>query len=341
MKSTLSVVVGGLYGSEAKGTIVGMLAMQTDAPVVVRVGGPNAGHTVYDSDFREWKLRQIPVGFINPNAELVIAAGSEINYGILTEEVQELEAAGHKILGRLWVDREATILTGEHIAHEEQMQLTDQFGSTAKGVGAARADRVWRMASRFGDIDSHGVDTMTVVNHALKEDRHVIIEGTQGYGLGLHAGEYPFCTSGDVRAIDFMSQVGISPWSNIVKRLSIWIVFRTRPIRVAGNSGCLKGETTWEQLHLPNEYTTVTKRVRRVGEWDPDLAQQALAANGHPSKYTCVAMMMLDQMFPEVREAEHVDQLSLPARRWLSQRETEMQHAIQLIGTGPNTQIVL
>lgn len=335
----LSVVVGGQFGSEAKGTVTAWLAQQCLNPVVVRVGGPNAGHTVYDDGGREWKLRQIPVGFVNPGADLVISAGSEIDLEVLHDEITELEAAGHTIRNRLFIDGEATVLTQTHRAMETASELTAYIGSTGKGVGGARADRVMRNAERIkdlGGVDWTSADTVSGIRASLRDGQPVIIEGTQGYGLGLHAGYYPFCTSSDVRAIDFMSQVGISPWQHNIGALNIWIVYRTRPIRVAGNSGMLHGETTWGELGLPDEYTTVTKKVRRVGEWDPDLALRALEANGHPSPCTRVAMMMVDQMFPEVAG---MTSLSPEAAAWIGDRETELGHPIDLVGTGPQSLI--
>ena len=49
---------------------------------------------------------------------------------------------------------------------------------------------------------------------------------------------------------------------------------------MAGNSGPLKGETSWEELGLEPERTTVTNKVRRVGDWDPELLEEAIRANG-------------------------------------------------------------
>ena len=331
----LTVVVGGQYGSEAKGAVTGFLARNSAAPVVVRVGGPNAGHTVYDDEGREWKLRQVPVGFVNPDADLVLAAGSVVDRNVLAEEVDQLEKAGHKVKGRLFIDKEATVLSPQDVDNEEQLGLNSRIGSTSKGVGAARAARIWRQADRFVDVDrASSADTLGGIRAALREHRHVIVEGTQGYGLGLHAGFYPFCTSSDVRAVDFLSQVGLSPWEHNVGQFTVWVVFRTRPIRVAGNSGYLFGETTWSALGLPDEYTTVTKRVRRVGEWDPELALAALEANGHPSPCTRVAVTMLDQLFPEVAGRT---QLSPRAIQWLTERAEELGHPIDLVGTGPTT----
>ena len=64
------------------------------------------------------------------------------------------------------------------------------------------------------------------------------------------------------------------------------MVVRSFPIRVAGNSGPLFGETTWEEIARNagreedlREYTTVTQRLRRVGRFDVELVRRALAVN--------------------------------------------------------------
>ncbi|QOR55602.1 MAG: adenylosuccinate synthetase [Phage 66_12] len=332
------VVCGGQYGSEAKGAITAHLAKDCQEPLVVRVGGPNAGHTVIDDDGREWKLRHVPVGFVNPAATLALAPGSEVNPRILWEEISALEAAGHKIQGRMCVDPQATLLDDTHVAAESASTLNDRLGSTAKGVGAARADRTWRTAELASGV-LNPVKVPTLIEDWRTAGRDVIIEGTQGFGLGLHAGLYPYCTSGDCRAIDFLAQCGVSPWAWDPDDLDIWVVFRTRPIRVAGNSGPLMGETTWGQLGLPEEYTTVTKRVRRVGEWDSRLAYAALAANGGPAVQTHVAITMLDQLFPEVQGVTTLSDLSQRAIDWLREKTNELGQPVDLIGTSPSTQV--
>jgi hypothetical protein len=85
---------------------------------------------------------------------------------------------------------------------------------------------------------------------------------------------------------------GISPWDRGVTELEVWVVFRTRPIRVAGNSGPLHGETSWDKIGIEPEITTVTKRQRRVGTWDQQLAYQAVMSNGGPEKVKVWLSMM-------------------------------------------------
>lgn len=329
MSGTLIVVAGAQYGSEGKGAVVDHLSRPEragDKVVVVRVAGPNAGHTVYglcpancphDAEHmfndewigHPWKLRAVPVAAVsNPNAHLLVSAGSEVDLQVLRDEVNALNNAGYNVSERLAVDEQATTLEPEHIAHEAASDLVKRLGSTAKGIGAARADRVWRNARTFLDAaiaTGWGSTTHVVRNSGAMLDKYlsngytVIIEGTQGYGLGLHAGNYPQCTSSDCRAVDFLAMAGVSPWSASVGSFEVWLATRVRPIRVAGNSGPLKGETTWAELGLPEERTTVTKKVRRVGDWDGDLVRRAVAANGG-RPVTRLALTMVDTVFPDL-----------------------------------------
>ena len=57
------------------------------------------------------------------------------------------------------------------------------------------------------------------------------------------------------------------------------LVCRTKAIRVAGNSGPLEEETSWEELNLPKEYTTVTNKVRRIGGFQKELVDRAIKIN--------------------------------------------------------------
>lgn len=335
----LIVVVGGQFGSEAKGRVASDLthrAQHLPVPLAVRVGGPNAGHCVVVNG-HEWKLRQLPTAAVShKDALLAIGPGSEVDYDLLCDEIDEVE----KIYGvefvsrRLTVDPEATLLTNKHKQAEEGMNET--IGSTQSGVGVARRERVMRMAGRWKDIN-WGQPCATgpvtpLIREQLSIDGTVIIEGCQGYGLGLHAGYYPFCSSGDFRAIDAFAMVGLSPWDPCVTAMQVWVVMRCFPIRVAGNSGELKGETSWDKLQLPEEVTTVTKRVRRVGSWDPELALRSIRANG---TNVAVALTMADQKHPEVAgEREWTPRIQEIADNF----EKDLGGAkIWMVGTGKTT----
>ena len=354
----LIVVAGAQYGSEGKGAVSDHLTRPERVGsnvLAVRVAGPNAGHTVYgmcpdscqpdDAHMfngewigHPWRLRAVPVSAVsNPDANLAIAAGSEIDKSVLSAEVAALDEAGYGVTNRLRIDSQATLLEPRHIQQEVDAEIQKRLGSTAKGIGAARADRVWRTAQ----IWEHGFNIAAQIKDALISDATVLIEGTQGFGLGLHAGSYPFCTSSDARAVDFLAMAGVSPWASYVDEFEVWLAARVRPIRVAGNSGPLVGETTWDALGLPTEYTTVTQKVRRVGEWDSALVRQAVHANGGPPVVR-MALTMADTLWPELSSANGTwnENLSVDTGRAggaIFMMEAAVGASVEFVGTGPTT----
>lgn len=335
------VVVGGQFGSEGKGAIAAHLAREYNySDLAIRVAGPNAGHTVIDKDSREWKLRSVPVAAVtSPDCNLHIAAGSEIDPSVLYNEVMELDYAGYRVSDRLLVHPSATIIKPENQA--EEGLLVKRIGSTGKGIGSARAERIMRTATTFGEWaelagqEKPWAGRLIGKTKPIEAFRNVLVEGTQGYGLGLHTRFYPFVTSSDCRAIDFLAMAGISPW-HPDQRVEVAVVCRVYPIRVAGNSGPLKDETSWASLGLPEERTTVTNKVRRVGAWDGDLVKEALCANGAGAWHdrVWVALTMLDQRFPECAGKTDLDD---EQEAFVDELERELDCAITLVGTGPRT----
>jgi adenylosuccinate synthase len=341
------VVVGGQYGSEGKGAIAAYLCRPEEAGAgldAVRVAGPNAGHTVVDGEGRRWPLRQIPVAAVsNPDARLFIAAGSEIDPGVLDAEEAALVDGGFRVGNRLFIDDQATVIEERHRVAENNWtgdvgeDLNARIGSTAKGIGAARAERIWRRARTAGT----GRDTGAMLRSGLREGRRVVIEGTQGYALGLHAGWYPFCTSSDCRVVDFLAMAGIG----VEFEVEPWVVLRTYPIRVAGNSGPLPYETTWAELEVATggyareERTTVTQRVRRVAGWDPGLAGQAVEANG--SGAVRVALTMFDYWYPSIAGATQAGDLTNQMLGMVRVVESQTGARVALLGTGPDSIIDL
>jgi adenylosuccinate synthase len=215
------------------------------------------------------------------------------------------------------------------------------------------------LAKEIGAVVLTARESLDFINKWVSApDSVIVIEGTQGYGLGLHAGHYPTCTSSDARAVDFLAMAGISPWSMGIEYLGIWLVARVYPIRVAGNSGPLKGETSWEKLGLPIEKTTVTHKVRRVGEWDPELIRDAAIANGaeilegqtefrrwQMGTEILVALTMADQKIPAIRGKVDYYDLTNNTTKELDDLLKEVQKdagvPVAMVTTGPDTAIAL
>lgn len=380
---TLQVIVGGQYGSEGKGAVAAWLASRQSNLMAVRVAGPNAGHTVigrcppecpdrlqvldrapgkHQSDAHPWRLRHVPVAAVtNETALLALAAGSEIDPHVLVEELYNLDAAGYKASDRMIIDPTATLIQERHRQIESASRthpelepdyaasLVSRIGSTGKGVGAARSDRAMRVAltaDQFGWPDGlieYGDVGMTI-RKRLRDGGNVQIEGTQGYLLGQHAGYYPQCTSSDCTAMDFLAMAGAPPW---LADLQVWVVFRTYPIRVAGNSGPLPNEVSWEDVGQPEELTTVTRKVRRVARWDALSARQAMEANGAGSvvgyDQVRAALTMADYVIPSIagttslatlepHQLDLIDQL-------VAARSKDLGALVDLLGTGPSTMI--
>ena len=134
------------------------------------------------------------------------------------------------------------------------------------------------------------------MNNAYDQGASILIEGTQGCGLSLVHGPWPMCTSHDTNAAQMLADIGLSP----MLVTDIILVVRANPIRVAGNSGPLNNEITFEQLSERlgkevREYTTVTKKLRRIGEWDQSLFINSVYIN----RPTQLALMFVDYISTE------------------------------------------
>lgn len=308
MSGKVVALVGAQYGSEAKGIFAAKLANQFK--VHIRTGGPNAGHTFYHEG-QKFVARSIPCGWVNPDAFLIIGPGAVIDLEVLLAEIKMVEDAGYKIKHRLWLDAKAGIITpAQHHGEGGINGFAHQaIGSTGEGVGLTRMARINRnsldqnslydfktVADIKGDLITPlqlgVIDTSAWVNELIDTGNNVLLEGTQGSGLsGIH-GPWPYCTSADTNAGQLAVDAGISP-SLVTETI---LVARVNPIRVAGNSGPLYGETSWEELGQPEERTTVTKKVRRVGTWhSPDVAK-AVRLN-RPAK---LAITFLNYKFPGI-----------------------------------------
>lgn len=361
---TIHAIVGGQYGSEAKGHVAAQLVKELGSASrstlhLVRVGGSNAGHSAVDTTGVVWALRQIPApAVVDRDAWLYLAQGSEIDCDVLYDEITRLDAAGFDVSSRLIIDSSATVVERRHIEAESGSDINARTGSTQKGIGAARADRLMRKAQTAGNYarlaDECGRlfhsfnDTAQVLRARHESNSHVVIEGTQGYGLGLHTSNYPQTTSGDCRTIDLLAQIGYVPLNPMYSRdVLTWLVFRTYPIRVAGNSGTMRGELTWDTLtdqtagYIQPERTTVTKKIRRVAEWDTDLAREAIAANGGHGAHMNICLMFADYLDPNIAGiSDHdtlCDTISDEAAEWVTARERELSQPITMLGTSAST----
>lgn len=144
-----TIIVGALWGDEAKGKIVDYLA--ADADVVIRFnGGNNAGHTVV-VDGEVYKFHLVPCGILHPNTISVIGDGEVIDPEVLVNELDALIRRGISVDG-LRISLNAHIVMPYHRLLdrlEEERRGEKAIGTTNRGIGPAYADKASRIGIRM------------------------------------------------------------------------------------------------------------------------------------------------------------------------------------------------
>lgn len=336
------VIVGAQFGSEGKGHVVSHIAQDYD--ILMRVGGPNAGHTVLRPDTGEpVSFYHLPSGSLHaPDAMMFIGAGAVINVSILEKEANILGGLS-SLRGRLWIDPQANIITTEDVVDESA--LVKGIGSTGQGVGWATARKiVQRSTNRVLARDVEALrpfigDTVDLLEDAAQCGERVLLEGTQGTLLSLHHGYYPYVTSRDTTVSGTAGEAGIPPGR--INRT--FLVTRTNPIRVQspadGTSGPMGIELSWEDVEKRagiaadvlrvREKTTTTKRLRRVAEFNWVDFRKSCLLNAP----TDIALTFVDYIDPRNSDARRFDQLTEETQRFISELETMSRAPVSLITT--------
>lgn len=332
-----TVVVGGQYGSEGKGKVTALLAREQDRPWIVRCGGPNSGHTV-TIDGRDTILRQVPSCLEPEQATFCIGAGCVVDEAVLIGELNLLRIHRDQII----VDPRAVLVT-ERDKRAEDASL-GHIASTFSGTGEALQRRMSRGSDIRFSCNSRAIShrcrvelVAPLLHTHLKRGGNIIVEGTQGFGLSLlHGPDYPYLTSRDTTAAAFAMEVGLAP--SLIDR--VVLVVRTFPIRVGGKSGPLPNEISWEKVQelsgAPEpyyEYTSVTKRLRRVAMFDQRLVKMACDYN----RPTSLAVMGLDRINYSNTGLRHLEHLSKDARVLVHNLEDHVGVPVQYVGTGFGT----
>lgn len=330
----VDVIVGGQYGSEGKGQVAAYLAKEYD--LLVRVGGPNAGHRVPG---RDAAYNLLPSGTNRSSARLAIGPGSAINVDKLLGEIHRNGVDE----GRLTVDPNAVIIMESDKKAEKYLEK--EIGSTAQGVGWATSRKVRRgkdtiLARDVKDLEAYCRPMLEVLEDAVTHGGRVMLEGTQGTGLSIHHGHYRYVTSRETTASGCLADAGINPL--LVRR--VIMVARTYPIRVqnppGGTSGYMSGETTFDEISRRSgknldeikktEKGSVTGRPRRIGEFDWDLISRAALLNGA----TDVALTFADYISAENENAHRFEQLTPETIDMVEEVERVTEAQVSLIATG-------
>jgi adenylosuccinate synthase len=335
----VDVLIGGQYGSEGKGHIAAFLAPEYD--YLLRVGGPNAGHKIYEEP-AAYTHHQLPSGTRKSEAGLIIGPGAVLSVPKLLKKISDCRVS----VERLSIDPRAMLIEPADIEFEERT-LRGEIGSTAQGVGKATSRKVLRTAAKprvrlakdSRELRPYLRDTLRLLDDAFAQGKKVFVEGTQGTGLSLHHGDYPYVTSRDTSGSGCLAEAGIAP-TRIRRTI---VVVRSYPIRVQspveGSSGPMGVELNWKTIAersgvsidelREKEKTSTTARKRRVAEFNWSLFRKAVSLNGP----TDIAVTFADYINVKNRNARRFEQLTADTLRFIEEVESLASAPVSLIAT--------
>lgn len=256
-----------LWGSSGKGKFAVELHQRFGSMGASTCNQPNAGHTSL-VDGRRIVLKACPSGGLVSAAGAFLGPTSVFNKHILEDERLLMCGPTHI--------HPRAVLTTREDCEQEQQKLAHVAG-TFQGSWAAAARKGWREPDA---IYSHMPTThWKAAFDLVLRTRGILHEVAQGMALSLDWGnDYPKCTSRNCTPQQAAADMLVRPCDVG----DVYGIIRTYPIRVGNHNGVNSGnagvETTWgvieERAGAPggtfsaNEYTTVTKRQRRVFELD-------------------------------------------------------------------------
>lgn len=284
-KGKINLLIDMQYGSTGKGLLASYLATYNHIDLAISNLSPNAGHT-----FQLGKdlvvSKQVPICCImNKRCGAYLTAGSIIDIDLLFEEMERFNI--HHDEDKIFIHPNATVITkNDRIAEASDKSSVKKIASTMSGTGFALAQKIRRSAKLAKDYPELKEFVRVIDLHSyMDQGCTLFMESSQGFDLSLSAGiSYPYCTSRDITVSSLLNDAHIHP-SYLGK---VYGCMRTYPIRVGNivEDGIEKGysgpfysdseELTWTDLDLPDEYTTNTKRIRRVATFSKRQYKRAL-----------------------------------------------------------------
>ena len=332
----VDVIVGGQFGSEGKGKLAAHLASKNGYSVAVRVGGPNSGHTVQIENTK-YCMRQLScAGLVDKDVKLCIAPGGLINEELLRHELDIVPNAKNRLI----VDPNVGVITERHRLSENARRKIDRKGFGADGIGDIVADKALRAdgflrAEEIGWLKPYLHDVPALLNGMVDRGESILIEGTQGFGISLNFGYWPYVVSRDVIVSSFLSDCGLSPRSVG----SIYMVIRPYPVRVGGNTGTMgTKEINWSEVENRSgasvgsltEISPSSGKERRVSEFNEAMFLRAVAVN----RPTAIALMFSQQINWNNLGAKSYDDLSDGTREFVEHLQDISGVPVAIVGTG-------
>lgn len=294
----ITAIVDLQFGSTGKGLLAGYLSQKNEYDVVVSANMPNAGHTFVDSAGKKWVNKVLPSGVYSIGLHAIaIGPGAIFDPQQLVKEIEDLKARG--INAPILIHPEAAILLPGHKVAEQQG--LNHISSTMQGSMEAMFHKMRRHDIGSNTVwTSHGVLSQIAVDYGNQQNlwdcvvdhnmwqsimhdaKEILVEGSQGYSLGINAGFYPYCTSRDCTVWRLISDCAVP----VKDKMKVIGSARVHPIRVGNTPGGTSGgcypdqrELSWKDVGVEPETTTVTGRERRVFTFSERQIEEALWMN--------------------------------------------------------------
>lgn len=226
--------------------------------------------------------------YISDRAHLIMP------YHIKLDELQEERLAGNKIgttkrgIGPCYADKYTRIglRVGDLIDFES-------FKTKLKSTLSIKNDQITKlynekpfdyeeMVMQFSEIRENllprMMDSLSVVNEALDQDKMVLFEGAQAAMLDINYGTYPYVTSSSPTSAGVCAGAGISP-KKLDKIIGVVKAYSTR-VGEGPFVTELFDEEGEKLREIGHEYGATTGRPRRCGWLDLNVVKHAACING-------------------------------------------------------------
>lgn len=273
----VNILIDGQWGSTGKGKLAGWLHNRyPEINICVSDFMPNAGHTYVDNEGNSFMFKMLPMGTLFKHVKFnLIGPHAVINKEVLFKEIKIAKLYRNGNEPPVIIHPNAVVWKAEYL--EQEQSNYKNIASTMQGcceAQKAKMDRNWNkvtLACMDDDLVPFVGDTHQIlIKHPCPT---VLVETSQGFDLSLNVGRaWPYVTSRDCLIGRFLDNAGVHPsWLGTVIGS-----IRTYPIRVGNVEGGTSGpcyddqkEMSWEEISLERgvetlEYTSVTKRIRRV-----------------------------------------------------------------------------
>jgi adenylosuccinate synthase len=267
------VIVDLAYGDSGKGKVTHLLSKDRDYTHCIRYNGSNnAGHTIYHEG-KKIVTHSIPTGVVH-GIKSIIGPGCVMNVRQFFDELKELQDAGIKTEGLVYVAKNVHIITEEHLQEDRQ---DAKIGTTKRGNGPAYRDKYNRKgirAEQIPELQSYLIDLYEEL-HSENTSCRILFEGAQGFGLDVDWGDYPFVTSSTCTVGAAVAN-GVPP----SKIRNVWGITKVYETYVGGKKFEPDDSVFGKIRELGNEYGATTGRPRQCNWLNTALLRKAARING-------------------------------------------------------------